>query len=103
MEHLQKGLTKLNKSDPSVNFFINQKGEYILSTSGEIHLQRCIKDLKDDFCPGIDIKTSDPIIPFRETIINKRLTNRVIKNKKENYEIIDSDESSDEEEKNTDK
>lgn len=38
MNELKVGLTKLNKSDPSVTFFINKRGEYILSTCGEIHL-----------------------------------------------------------------
>ena len=52
------------------------KGELILSTCGEIHLERCIKDLNDDFCPGIQLEIGEPIIPFRETIINKRLTNK---------------------------
>ena len=45
---------------------------------------------------------SDPIIPFRETIMNKTLTNRVIKNKKENFEEIDSESESDGEEKKVD-
>jgi translation elongation factor EF-G len=77
MENLKNGLVKLNKSDPSVQFFINKKGEFILSCCGEVHLERCIVDLKDDFCPGIELTVSEPIIEFRETIINKKLTNRI--------------------------
>jgi ribosome assembly protein 1 len=99
MADLKVGLTKLNRSDPSVNFFQNKRGEYILSTCGEIHLQRCVKDLNDDFCPGIKFNVSDPIIPFKEAIINKRLTNRVINRKNENFE--DRDESESEEEQKT--
>lgn len=79
MDVLKEGLLKLNKSDPSVSFFINKRGEYILSTCGEIHLERCIRDLNDDFCPGIVLTVSDPIIPFREGIISKKLSNRVNK------------------------
>lgn len=96
MNDLKVGLTKLNKSDPSVSFFINKRGEYILSTCGEIHLQRCIKDLNDDFCPGIKLVVSDPIIPFKEAIINKRLTNRMVK-KQGVFEDRDSDSESEEE------
>jgi ribosome assembly protein 1 len=81
MESLKQGLLKLNKSDPSVQFFINKKGEFILSTCGEVHLERCIKDLNDDFCPGVELTVSEPIIEFRETIINKKLTNQIYKNK----------------------
>jgi ribosome assembly protein 1 len=98
MEILKEGLIKLNRSDPSVQFFIN-KGQYILSTCGEIHLERCMKDLNDEFCPGVEIQVSDPIIPFRETILNKALTNRILKNKKENFEEIDEESDSDGEEK----
>lgn len=54
MEILKEGLIKLNRSDPSVQFFIN-KGQYILSTCGEIHLERCMKDLNDEFCVGVEI------------------------------------------------
>lgn len=103
MEFLKTGLMKLNKADPSVQFYINNKGEFILSTCGEIHLERCIKDLNDDFCPGIPITLSEPIIPFRETILNKKLTNRILVNKKENYEEIDSDSDSEEEKKDKDR
>ena len=46
---------------------------------------------------------SEPIIPFRETILNKKLTNRILVNKKENYEEIDSDSDSVEEKKNKDR
>ena len=102
MPNLKDGLIKLNKSDPSVQFFVNNRGEYILSTCGQIHLERCLKDLKDDFCPGIDLNVSDPIIPFRETIINKKLSNRVGKNKQDMYEEINSSSDS-EEEKEKDK
>ena len=97
MENLKNGLIKLNKSDPSVLFFINKKGEFILSTCGEVHLERCIKDLNDDFCPGIELTVSAPIIEFRETIINKKLTNRIQK-KQENYEELVSESDSDVEE-----
>lgn len=49
MEKLKLGLSKLDRADPSVQFYINSQGEYILSTCGEVHLDRCIRDLKDDY------------------------------------------------------
>ena len=99
MPQLKEGLIKLNKSDPSVQFFVNNRGEYILSTCGQIHLERCLKDLKDDFCPGLELNVSDPIIPFRETILNKKLSNRVVKNRQDDFEEINSSSDSEEEEK----
>lgn len=78
---------------------MNSKGEYILSTCGEVHLERCVKDLNDDFCPGVGFSVSAPIIEFRETILNKKLSNRIFKNKQENYEVISESDSNEEEQK----
>jgi ribosome assembly protein 1 len=72
MPILIDGLKKLDKADPSVSYYLNEKGEYILQTCGKIHLERWIKDLKDDFAQ-IDIEISEPIITFKETIIMKNL------------------------------
>lgn len=76
MERLKEGLAKLDRADPSVNFYINNQGEYILSTCGEVHLERCIKDLTDDFAKGIKLHVSDPIITFKETIVDRRLADK---------------------------
>ena len=98
MDRLKEGLSKLNKSDPSVSVFTNAKGELILSTCGEIHLERCIKDLNDEFCPRVIFEISDHIIAFRETIINKQLKNKIKKRKNEEFEEIESSSNSEEEE-----
>lgn len=37
-------------------------------TAGEVHLQRCVDDLQERYA-GVPVSTSDPIVPFRETII----------------------------------
>ena len=67
MPLLIEGLKKLDRADPSATFHVNEKGEYILETWGQIHLERWVKDLKDDFAM-IDIEISEPIISFKETI-----------------------------------
>lgn len=46
----------------------------------------------------MQIECSDPIIPFRETIVNKRLSNRLVKNKQDEYEEADSNSEESEEE-----
>lgn len=76
METLKEGLIKLDRSDPSVQFYVNNQGEYILSTCGEIHLERCVKDLQDDFAKGVKFSISDPIITFKETIVSQALTEK---------------------------
>ena len=47
---------------------VQDNGEHILCTAGEVHLQRCVDDLVQRFA-GVEVNTSPPIIPFRETIV----------------------------------
>jgi translation elongation factor EF-G len=97
MEVLEMGLQKLNRADPSVEYYITKQGEHVLSTCGEVHLEKCLKDLKDDYLEGqVEFSTGEPIIPFKETCVNKSVRDKVRKAEKE-YEQI-GDESSSEEE-----
>ena len=66
---VEKGLKLLNASDSCVQVSITENGEHILSTAGELHLERCIRDLKERFAK-VDIHYSKPIVPYRETIID---------------------------------
>ncbi|XP_075064001.1 elongation factor-like GTPase 1 [Mixophyes fleayi] len=68
MPQLVKGMKLLNQADPCVEVLIQETGEHVLVTAGEVHLQRCLDDLRERFAK-IQVSTSDPIIPFRETII----------------------------------
>lgn len=65
---LRRGLKILNQADPCVQVKLQDSGEYVIITAGEVHLQRCVDDLQERYA-GIPIRTSDPIVPFRETII----------------------------------
>jgi ribosome assembly protein 1 len=66
---LQNGLRKLNQADPAVDTYVTSKGEHVIAASGELHLERCLLDLRDRFAKGIEIHVSAPIISFRETVI----------------------------------
>ena len=68
MSQFVKGLKLLNQADPCARVYIDDSGEYILSTAGEIHLQKCINDLEEHYA-GIKVLCSDPIVPFRETVV----------------------------------
>ncbi|XP_068131426.1 elongation factor-like GTPase 1 [Hyperolius riggenbachi] len=68
MPQLVKGMKLLNQADPCVEVLIQETGEHVLITAGEVHLQRCLDDLRERFAK-IKISASSPIIPFRETII----------------------------------
>lgn len=67
MPSLINGLKLLDRSDSSVDIYMQDNGEHILVACGEVHLQRCIKDLEDTFAK-IPISTSEPLVGFRETI-----------------------------------
>lgn len=67
---LVEGLKRLAKSDPLVQCTIEESGEHIIAGAGELHLEICLKDLQDDFT-GIPIKISEPVVSFRETIIEE--------------------------------
>eukprot|EP00238_Polyblepharides_amylifera_P006304 CAMPEP_0196579418 /NCGR_PEP_ID=MMETSP1081-20130531/21863_1 /TAXON_ID=36882 /ORGANISM="Pyramimonas amylifera, Strain CCMP720" /LENGTH=831 /DNA_ID=CAMNT_0041899005 /DNA_START=129 /DNA_END=2624 /DNA_ORIENTATION=+ len=65
---LVEGLKRLSKSDPMVLCSIEETGEHIIAGAGELHLEICLKDLRDDFMGGAEIKVSKPVVSFRETV-----------------------------------
>uniref|UniRef100_A0A8C9TFM2 Elongation factor-like 1 n=1 Tax=Scleropages formosus TaxID=113540 RepID=A0A8C9TFM2_SCLFO len=68
MPKLVRGMKLLNQADPCAEVLIQETGEHVLVTAGEVHLQRCLDDLRERFAK-IEISASKPIIPFRETIV----------------------------------
>merc|ERR1712112_23272 len=67
---LVEGLKRLAKSDPMVQTIIEESGEHIVAGAGELHLEICLKDLEEDHA-GIPIKKSDPVVSYRETVLEK--------------------------------
>ena len=65
---LQEGLRRLNQADPAVETYITSKGERVIAARGELHLERCLKDLRERFAVGLRIHVSKPIVSFRETV-----------------------------------
>lgn len=68
LHQLTHGLKLLNQADASVQVLVQETGEHVLVTAGEVHLQRCIEDLRERYAK-VPVLVSEPIIPFRETII----------------------------------
>uniref|UniRef100_A0A0K0DW40 Tr-type G domain-containing protein n=1 Tax=Strongyloides stercoralis TaxID=6248 RepID=A0A0K0DW40_STRER len=66
-EELKEALKLLTVFDSSVRVFEADNGELNLVTAGEVHLQKCLEDLKD--LGQVNIVVSPPIVPFLETII----------------------------------
>lgn len=70
MSKLVRGLKLLNQADACVQVAIQETGEHVLVTVGEVHLERCISDLEETFAK-IKLNVSEPIVSFRETIVPK--------------------------------
>ncbi|CAI5477403.1 unnamed protein product [Closterium sp. Yama58-4] len=64
---LARGLRLLNRADPFVEVVLARSGEHVVGAAGEVHLERCIKDLQERFA-RIKLVVSKPIVSFRETI-----------------------------------
>ena len=83
---LEAGLQLLNQADAHVEVVVSEMGEHIIVTAGEVHLQRCLADLTSEYA-GCEVTVSDPIVPFRETIVvppEMDMVNEVILNVAEN-------------------
>nr|UXY87190.1 elongation factor EF-2 [Cryptomonas sp.] len=66
---LVEGLKRLSKSDPLVQCMIEESGEHIIAGAGELHLEICLKDLQEDFMNGAEIRVSQPVVSYRETVL----------------------------------
>merc|ERR1719502_941637 len=64
---LVEGLKKMAKSDPLVVCEMGESGEHVIAGCGELHVEICLKDLKDDYA-GVDFHVSEPVVSYRETV-----------------------------------
>merc|ERR1712137_1433907 len=67
---LVEGLKKLSKSDPLVICTTEESGEHVIAGCGELHVEICLKDLRDDYAQCEFIQ-SDPVVTYRETVSDK--------------------------------
>ncbi|KAJ4481902.1 translation elongation factor 2 [Lentinula aciculospora] len=67
---LLRGLRILEQADPCVETFQMDGGEWVIGGAGELHLERCLKDLRERFAK-VEIHSSKPIVPFRETAVRE--------------------------------
>jgi elongation factor 2 len=68
---LVEGLKRLSKSDPVCQISMAESGEQIVAGAGELHMEICLNDLQDDFCKGIKLVITPPVVSFRETVTTK--------------------------------
>ncbi|HKZ43041.1 MAG TPA: hypothetical protein VJ044_18925, partial [Candidatus Hodarchaeales archaeon] len=64
---LVEGMRLIELVDPSLRTKINEEtGEYLLSGTGELHLEIAVKDLQE--MQKLEVTQSEPIIVFRESV-----------------------------------
>ena len=68
LDKMIKGLHLLVHSDPCAEYEQFSSGEHVLLTAGELHLERCLTDLRERFA-GCEIQAGEPIVPYRETTV----------------------------------
>jgi len=71
---LAEGLRQLSQADPVVETYVIETGEHVLAANGELHLERCLKDLREQFAK-VRIHVSPPLVSFRETVMKSTLEN----------------------------
>lgn len=68
LDKMIHGLKLLVQSDPCAEYEHFGSGEHVLLTAGELHLERCLTDLKERFA-RCDIQAGEAIVPYRETTV----------------------------------
>ncbi|KAF2733593.1 elongation factor 2 [Polyplosphaeria fusca] len=68
LDKMIKGLKMLVQSDACAEYEVLQSGEHVILTAGELHFERCLKDLRERFAK-CEIQAGAPIVPYRESIV----------------------------------
>lgn len=69
LQKMITGLKLLARSDPCAQYEVLPSGEHVIVTAGELHLERCLKDLRERYA-RCEIQSGEAIVPYRETIIS---------------------------------
>ena len=81
MPLLLEGLRLLNRADAFVEMEVMDSGEHVLSAAGEVHLERCVNDLRERFA-RVPIRVSKPLVNFKEGITTSGFSDYKIGSKK---------------------
>ena len=63
-----EGLRRISKSYPMARTRVEESGEHVLFGTGELYLDCVMHDLRHVYA-DIEIKVSDPVVGFRETVV----------------------------------
>lgn len=84
---LVEGLKRLSKSDPLVLCYTEESGEHVIAGCGELHIEICLKDLQEEYAK-CDIKKSDPVVTFKETVSEESSINCLSKSPNKHNRIL---------------
>ncbi|XP_068210064.1 translation elongation factor 2-like isoform X2 [Palaemon carinicauda] len=70
LPRLIEAIERLSKSDPIVQCYTEETGELMITGTGELHIDSCLKDLEVDLA-GIPFHKSNPFVPYRETVVQE--------------------------------
>merc|ERR1712066_694531 len=65
-----EGLKKLAKSDPLVLTSIADSGEHVIAGCGELHVEICLKDLREEYAQ-CEFTVGDPVVQYKETVTDE--------------------------------
>jgi small GTP-binding protein len=82
---LLEGLRNINKFFPGTEIKVEESGEHVIFGSGELYLDSLLFELRA--LTKIDIKVSDPVTKFSETVIDQSFTKISIKSTNEQNSI----------------
>lgn len=68
LDKMIEGLRLLVQADACAEYEQFSSGEHVLVTAGELHLERCLTDLRERFA-RCEIQAGEPIVPYKETIV----------------------------------
>jgi 116 kDa U5 small nuclear ribonucleoprotein component len=71
-----EGIRKLTKSYPSLETKVEESGEHVIAGAGEVFLDCALYDLRRRFT-DIEVKVSDPMVKFAETVSHRSYTQAV--------------------------
>jgi len=67
LPRLKAGLEALHRTDPFVEIETSAEGETLVCTAGEVHLETCLKELRERFC-RFEIQASAPLVKYHESV-----------------------------------
>ena len=69
-----EGLRKINKSYLAAVINVEESGEHVILAPGELYLDCVLHDLRLFFTDNLEIKVSDPMTKFSETVVEGSIT-----------------------------